>query len=168
MATIRQTDSTGGQAMRAGQMLPSFELPSSRGGSGGPRFYKSRRSLVVLFLRDDTSAPARETLRDLAAHYDEYVEEEAEILAVVTQGPEAVKQLAEELRLPFPLLADADGAVHHRLASANETPLGLAVYVTDRFGEIGAAWPAVARHEDLPGHTALLEHLRFLGIQCPE
>ncbi len=154
---------------RAGEMLPYFELPSARGEPIGPRRYKGRRNLVLVFLHNDDCDLCRDILGSFAEHYGEYVEEEAEVLGIVAAGQRAARQLAEQMKLPFPLLADEDGSVHRDYgAVATPTTSGLAVYVADRYGEVQARWFDDIQHHRLPPHAEVLENLRFIGIQCPE
>jgi hypothetical protein len=63
------------------------------------------------------------------------------------------------------VLADTNGAVHRRLGAVDEsgTPR-TAVYVTDRFGEVYAAFAEAA----LPSIDQITSWLDFVGIQCEE
>ncbi len=156
-------------APRPGEMLPSFDLPSSKGGTTGPRQFKSKRNLLLVFVHDGGCNLCRDLLLNVAEHYEAYREEEAEVLAVATMPESGVADLARALDLPFPLLADADGAVHHRYGAVAAAGLsGVAIYLADRYGEIQQRWLAQEGHLGLPGLDSLVDDFRFIGIQCPE
>ena len=156
-------------APNPGDMLPGFTLPGGRGEPIGPGQYKGRRNLVLIFVHGGGCDLCRDLLTKFAERYSDYQAEEAEVLAVAPVTPTEAASLANELQLPFPLLADADGAVHRRYgAISGPAEAGPAVFAADRYGEIQQRWRLDDSHLGLPGHDALVDELRFLGIQCPE
>lgn len=150
-------------------MLPLFQLPSSRRDLMGPLQFKSRRSLLLVFVHDGGCDLCRNLLLGLAEHYPDYQAEEAELLAVAPVQPAEAERLATDLNLPFPVLADADGVIHRRYGAVALARLsGVAIFLADRYGEVQQRWLAEDGHTALPGLGALVDDLRFLGIQCPE
>jgi peroxiredoxin len=156
-------------APRPGEMLPSFELPNSMGGLTGPRRYKGRRPLVIIFLHGGTCAYCRDLLSGVTQRYPDYLAEESEVLAIVPLSLVDDAFIAYGQGLPFPIMADAQGAVHRRYGvMAGQDSAGAAVFVADRYGEVQERWLAGAGHDGLPNQTEVLDSLRFIGIQCPE
>ncbi|MDA8218873.1 MAG: redoxin domain-containing protein [Dehalococcoidales bacterium] len=154
---------------RPGAMLPYFKLPSAQGKMIDPVQYKQRRNLLLVFVHDQACDACRNVLRAFAQHYDYYKEEEAEVLAIAAVSQEEARRMVDDLALPFPVLADEDGAVHRLYgAVASEATPGAAVYLADRFGEIRERWLAGKTEHTLPAQEDVLEYLRFIGYQCPE
>src|SRR5207302_1056157 len=91
--------------------------------------------------------------------------EAAQVLVAVTSRPAAVPQRG---RWAFPVLVD-DGAHIHRNVGATDAAgrPAPAVFVTDRFREIYAAYLS-GQGSALPGAKEILEWLVFVNIQCPE
>lgn len=146
-----------------GQRVPDFDLPSSAGRRVATSSYRGRRNLVLAFVGKPAADAARALLTTLAAHYPEFAEEEAEVLAVIQGSIQEAERAKRQDTLPFPLLADEEGTVHRSfgaLASA-------AIYITDRFGEIFGVYRTGAG-EPLPTAEEMLDWLRFIGLQCPE
>ena len=151
-------------APRPGEMLPGFSLPSSRGVPLGPATYKRHRNLALVFTHGEGCARCAESLRAFAASASGFVEEDSEVLVVAPVPAERAKPLAERLGLPFPVLADADGAIHARYG----VPDGSAVFVADRYGEIRETWIAGAEHDPSPLPEDVLGWLRLIELECPE
>ena len=151
---------------RRGEILPGFTLPGIDGSSVFLESYRGRTNLVVVFAADKMDeSPVTVLLEDLAARTEELTLEAAQVLVAVTSRPAAVPQ---RRRWTFPVLVD-DGARIHRNVGATDTAgrPAPAVFVTDRFREIYAAY--------LPGHGSalpdakeILDWLVFINIQCPE
>ena len=151
-----------------GQRVPDFALPSSAGQGVATAAYRGRRNLVLTFIGKPAGHNARALLAELAAHYSEFAEEEAEVLAVVGGSVAEAGWIKSSDALPFPVLADEDGAVHRTFgALASDGGHVAAIYITDRFGEIFAAYRTGEGHP-LPTVEEILDWLRFIGLQCPE
>ncbi len=151
---------------RRGAVLPGFMLPAIDGSSVSLESYRGRTNLVVVFAGDkmDESAVAV-LLEELVARREEFTLEAAQVLVAVTSRPAAVPQRA---RWAFPVLVD-DGADIHRKVGATDAAgrPAPAVFVTDRFREIYAAYLS-GQGSALPGAKEILEWLVFINIQCPE
>src|SRR2546421_8824506 len=96
---------------------------------------------------------------------EEFTLEAAQVLVAVTSRPAAVPQRG---RWAFPVLVD-DGAHIHRNVGATDAAgrPAPAVFVTDRFREIYAAYLS-GQGSALPGAKEILEWLVVINIQCPE
>jgi peroxiredoxin len=149
-----------------GRRLHDFELTFADGRSF--HLYEQRaRSNLVLVLADDQRATT-ELLSEMAARHEEFTNEEAEIIAIGQLPREECTRLRERQRLPFLVLADENGRVHHDFGASD--PQGYAtaaVYVTDRHGEVFGAY-RTRDGQTLPTVAEILDWLEFINNQCPE
>ncbi len=153
---------------KPGERLPDFALQSSDGRRIALYDYRGRRNLVLALVGRPIGDTARALLADWAAHYSGFAEEEAEIVAVIWGSAGEAEQVKRRHALPFPILADEDGAVHGALGGcASDGTPGAAIYIADRFGEIFAAY-RIDAGRSFPSVEEMLEWLRFIGLQCPE
>jgi len=68
----------------------------------------------------------------------------------------------------FEVLVDVDGNVHRSVGAEQWSEHMLsAVFVTDRFGEVFAAYKA-GQGRSLPGVEEILSWIEFINKQCPE
>ena len=151
---------------RRGEIFPGFTLPASDGSSVVLESYRGRTNLVVVFAADKMDeSPVAMLLEELVARREEFTLEAAQVLVAVTSQPAAVAQRG---RWTFPVLVD-DGAHIHRNVGASDAAgrPAPAVFVTDRFREIFAAY-LPGHGSALPGAKEILEWLVFINIQCPE
>lgn len=168
MATETQT-----AQLSAGQLVPLFRLSAAnRHGQLGPWDYKQHRNLVLIFFRSVECRKCRQLLREIAAHYGEYQRMEAEVLAISADEIARLRQLSQELALPFPVLTDSDGRVtdlylkQTELAAETAAPEA-AVFVADRWGAIFTREITEEDH-DLPAEAEMREWLEFIELQCEE
>jgi peroxiredoxin len=159
--------------LSVGQLVPSFRLAAvNRQGRLGPWDYKQHRNLVLFFLHSVECRRCRQLLQEIAAHYGEYRLMEAEVLAISADKIEHLRELAQELALPFPVLVDSDGSATDlylkQAAQAAETAASAAaVFVADRWGAIFTR--KIAEQDDeLPTEVEIREWLQFIEIQCEE
>ena len=168
MATETQT-----AQFSAGQLAPQFRLSAAnRDGRLGPSDYKQRRNLVLIFFRSVDCLKCRQLLREIAAHYGEYQQMEAEVLAISADKINHLRQLAQDLELPFPVLMDSDGIVSELHLKQTEqfaetAALDAAILIADRWGAIFAR-KSVEKDRDLPAEAELREWLEFIEMQCEE
>ncbi len=111
-------------------------------------------------------------LREIAARYGEYQQLEAEVLAISADESARLRQLAQELSLPFPVLTDSDGRVTDLYLKqtgpgAETAAPEVAVFVADRWGAIFTRKIAAQEH-DLPAEAEIREWLEFIELQCEE
>ncbi len=146
----------------SGRMVSSFTLPDPDGHAVSIWSYRQRLNLVLFFHHGSTCLDCRELLRELAASAADYREEEAAVLAIGPDRPPEAKHLADSLACPFPILSDPSG---HAIARQGlDVP---SVVISDRFGEIWAAWTGDG-HEALPPSQEIRRWLEFVELQCPE
>ncbi len=151
-----------------GMRIPDFSLPATSGRQVRAMFYRNRRNLVIVLVSGEACEPCRGLLAGLAAQHVAVNREESEVLAIVHGSPQEAARIAARDALPYPVLVDADGRAHREFrAWQGEAPVPWVVYVTDRDGEIFAAYRA-GDGRSIPAVPELLEWLSYLAMQCPE
>jgi peroxiredoxin len=169
---MSQAEIAGGKVVSSGE-LPSkgrrftdFELVSSEGERVMLSDHRGRRNLVLIFA--DNSEECRNLLSALAARYQEFRDQESEVLAIVHLSTVQADEVKQRSALPYPVLADVDGSIHQSVGAADaQGKDAAAVYVTDRFGEIFAIYRTVEGTR-LPSDADILSWLEFINSQCPE
>src|SRR5579859_7447473 len=157
------------QMIDAGEMLPQFRLPAADGRTVQLWDYKQRQALVLIILHGPDCAECGRLLEAYAARYAEFREQGAELLALLPAPLEQVERLQAELRLPFPLLADATGETLARLSAWDVARRAAqpAILVADRYGALYRRSSA-ASEGALPAPDVALKDLEYIGMQCPE
>ena len=94
-----------------------FDLPNE--GAGGSRTSLAALSegndwIVLLFQRDHHCGNCRRQVRAVAERYDEFRDRGAEVVSIVPEPPEKVREWQTSYDLPFPLLSDAEKEVSDR------------------------------------------------------
>lgn len=150
---------------RRGELLPAFTLAEGDGAAGFVERYRGRRNLVVVFGAElAVDGPVARLLQQLRVRAAELTAELAQVLVIVTSYHVA----AQHLWMGFPTLLDNEGRIHRALgardAAGRPAP---AVFVTDRFREIFAAY-LPGRGSGLPDAQEILDWVVFINIQCPE
>lgn len=155
-----------------GQLVPNFHLSAAnRAGQVGPWDYKQHRNLVLIFFRSAACQKIKLLLQEIAEHYRDYEEKEAEVLAISTDELGRLRQLSEDLALPFPVLSDSDGKVtdqylKHPEQVADKT-FDIAIFIADRWGEVFST-KRIEIDNDLPVEAEVREWLEFIELQCEE
>lgn len=158
--------SSPGQCPTRGYRLREFTLTSADGKQVHLSDYRGRSDLVMLLA--GKAEPACVLLAELGHHYSQLREAEAQVLAVFEGSRQEAAGVAENLVLPFPLFVDEDGSVHRQLgATDSEGRPAPALYITDRYGEVFAAYRSAAG-QGLPRADEVLNWLAFINSQCPE
>ena len=120
------------------QPAPDFTLPTP---SGAPfRLSQLRGRNVVLYFYPKDNTPGCTTQAcDFRDQYEEFQDLGAEVVGVSSDSEASHQQFAQKHRLPFPLLADAGGAVR-KLYEVPRALLGLlpgrVTFVIDKAGVI--------------------------------
>jgi len=146
-----------------GELLPDITLTSVTGQRIRLSDYRGRRALILLFLGRERDATAVALLSALAERYAEFLQEEAEVLAIIPGPHEAVATIARAHSWPFPILVDEDERAHRKYGAAARGIL----YIADRYGEIVFISPIAEEHVPLSVES-LLSWIRFTEAQCPE
>jgi peroxiredoxin len=122
--------------------------------------------MVLVFTGESDSAA--ELLSELRRHQRDLAENETRALALVAGSQHRASELKHALHLNFEVLVDVDGSVHRSMGVEDQLGHLLpAVFVTDRFGEVFAAYKA-GQGKSLPGVKEILGWIEFINRQCPE
>lgn len=169
---MSQTEIAGGkltprnEVPSKGHRLRDFELMSSEGKPVCLSDYRGRSNLIVILT--DERREVEELLSALASSYEEIQSEGAQVLAIMSASHDQTKKARERLNLPFAVLSDENRHIYRQLgAVGSEDRDAAAVYITDRFGEVFAAYRTSDR-QTLPTVADILNWLEFINAQCPE
>lgn len=155
-----------GELPRKGQILRDFGLVSLRGPVVRLADYRGRSALILILI--DGHDETEQLMRDTAAHYEDLRENGSEVLAIIHSLHEKAVRVEWHLGLPYPVLQDADGRLHHELgATDDQNRDAAALYIADPFGEIVAIF-RTAEGDKLPAIGEIEELLEFISFQCPE
>jgi len=91
---------------------------------------------LLLFQRDHYCTNCRQQVQSVAERHDEFADREAEIVSIVPEPPEKVRQWQDSYDLPYPLVADP------------ETEAGDAYDQPVRFGFLGNLSDFVGRQPE--------------------
>jgi peroxiredoxin len=151
-------------ALEPGARIPPFALPGPGGRTYRPADFRGRRNLALVFIRDAACGPCQEVLREFAAEHREYVERHVQVLAVVPGGPDVAARLGDRLGLPYPVLADPEGAAWRAYLGPSAERAEAAVFCTDRYGVLEEQ----AVREDaltLPAQADFLAWFDYIEVQ---
>jgi len=114
----------------------------------------------------------KQLLREISQHYGEYQQKEAEVLAISTDEIDRLRQLAQDLPLPFPLLSDSDRRVtnlylKHMEHGGDRVAFEPAIFVADRWGAIFST-KSIKKDQGQPAEADIRDWLDFIELQCEE
>lgn len=151
-----------------GHLMADFTLPSSDGKQLSLYDCRGHFNVVLLFAGGAQHPAEMALIKALAEHYFEISETDSEIILVLAESVARAQQVRQCLKLPFPVLADADMRIHKSVGASDVQALpAAALYITDRFLEVFAAW-RTGTGEFLPDIAEVLSWLNYLDSQCPE
>lgn len=127
---------------------------------------------MLIFFPSVECQNCSQLLRDVAGHYGDYQQLEAEVLAISTDEIDHLRRVAQDLALPFPVLSDGEGRVtelylEHIPQSSAKAAFEAAIFVADRWGAIFNCTIAEKDH-DLPAEAEIRKWLEFIELQCEE
>ena len=153
--------------LRAGEIIPAFSLPGADGMPHSPWDYKQREHLLIVLLSKTNTSEARGILSELKQQNRVLREEECAVLVLTADAVIEQLRVQEDLQLPFPLLADPQGAViaqyTHWEAQTRLTMPSLVL--ANRYGALYAQWMA-KQEADLPRVATVLEDLQYMNSLC--
>jgi peroxiredoxin len=117
--------------------VPELSLRTSENEWWNIRARSRKKNIVIYFVHDLHCDACRARLRAFAQDYRDWEHIKGEIVAVLPNSPEELKNLAEELKLPFPLLSDVDAEgeadfIFEQLDSMRPPK----IFVVDRLGTL--------------------------------
>jgi peroxiredoxin Q/BCP len=129
---------SGASGVKPGDSAPDFALPDASGRTVQLSDLRGRKAVVLYFYpKDDTPGCTKEacTFRD---QYQDFQDAGAEVIGVSSDSAESHAKFTAKYRLPFTLLADADGAVRKRYGVPATLGLlpGRVTYVIDKAGVV--------------------------------
>ncbi|TRU69542.1 MAG: peroxiredoxin [Microcystis viridis Mv_BB_P_19951000_S69] len=98
-------------AIKVGDRVPDFSLPSQTGTTVNISDLIGKKSLVIYFYpKDDTPGCTAEScaFRD---SYEVFTDAGAEVIGISADSPQSHQQFAQKYNLPFTLLSDSDNRV---------------------------------------------------------
>jgi peroxiredoxin Q/BCP len=98
-------------AIKVGDRVPNFSLPSQTGTTVNVSDLIGKKSLVIYFYpKDDTPGCTAEScaFRD---SYEVFTDAGAEVIGISADSPQSHQQFAQKYNLPFTLLSDSDNRV---------------------------------------------------------
>lgn len=144
------------------QPAPDFTLPTTSGEPFQLSAQRGRNVVLYFYPKDDTPGCTAEAcgFRD---QYEEFQDLGAEVVGVSSDSEASHQRFARKHRLPFPLLADAGGAVR-KLYEVPRALLGLlpgrVTFVIDKEGVIRYIFNSLSGAADHVSNTkAMLEKL---------
>lgn len=122
--------------LRVGDRAPAFRLPSQAGEIVDSADFLQKRTLVVYFYpKDETTICTKEAcgFRDA---YEDFVAAGAVVIGVSSDSVDSHRRFAENRKLPFLLLSDADGSLRKAFGVPKTFGIfpGRVTYVIDRDG----------------------------------
>jgi peroxiredoxin len=151
-----------------GQLIRDFTLTSTLGKQISLSDYRGRSNLVLVFGGDGDSIPDLKILAEIAADHARFQDEQTQVVAIMQCSQGKGARIKEQGNLPFPLLVDEDGRIHRSAGAAdNDGHPAAAIYITDRFGEVFAAY-RTADGQAMPDVHEIVTWLAFINSQCPE
>ena len=144
------------------QPAPDFSLPTTDGKSFQLSSLRGRSVVLYFYPKDDTPGCTTQAcgFRD---QYEEFLALDAEVVGVSSDSVASHQKFATRHRLPFPLLADEDGAVR-KLYEVPRALLGLlpgrVTFVIDQQGVIRYIFNSLSGAADHVANTkAMLRKL---------
>lgn len=122
------------------ETVPEFTLPNL--GAGPDPFSlatldEDTAFAVLFFQRDYYCTNCREQVQELADRIEEFRDRRAEVISILPEPPDQVRDWQESYDLPYPLLADPEGAV----GTAYDQPVRFGIL--GRFSDFLGRMPAV-------------------------
>ena len=123
-------------ALKVGDRVPNFSLPSQTGTTVNISDLIGKKSLVIYFYpKDDTPGCTAEScaFRD---SYEVFTDAGAEVIGISGDSPQSHQQFAQKYNLPFTLLSDTDNRVR-KLFGVPSTLFvlpGRVTYIIDKEG----------------------------------
>lgn len=123
-------------AIKVGDRVPDFSLPSQTGTTVNISDLIGKKSLVIYFYpKDDTPGCTAESCAFRDSH-EVFTDAGAEVIGISADSPQSHQQFAQKYNLPFTLLSDTDNRVR-KLFGVPSTLFvlpGRVTYVIDKEG----------------------------------
>jgi len=98
---------------KIGSVAPDFHLLATNGQEISLSGFRGKSNVIVFFIRETTCGQCRTHVAQLGHMHEQFREVGAEIIVILGGNIETARTYAEDLNLPFPILADPDRHVYH-------------------------------------------------------
>jgi thioredoxin-dependent peroxiredoxin len=125
-------------SIRVGDRAPDFALPSQSGEQVSLADYRGSKAVVLFFYPKDGTAVCTKEACSFRDAYEDFVQAGAAVIGVSSDSVESHQAFAGGHRLPFVLLADADGVLRKSFGVPRTLGLlpGRVTYVIDKEGVV--------------------------------
>jgi len=150
--------------VEVGEPAPDFVLEDQNGKQVRLSSFRGKQNVLVAFYPDLAGATAE--LEELRKEHESFVKAGVKVLGVSADTGPSHRKLCEELKLPFPLLADEGGKVataYIRRKSPGGPRGGKAVFLLDREGVVRHADPHY-ESKTPDDHQALWKSVKAVGV----
>jgi peroxiredoxin len=148
----------GGGAPKAGDVLPPFMLPDAEGRLVSLGDFSAAKSVVISINRGHWCTYCRVEFESMRAITDEVRRRGGAVLAITPDRQRYLRQLREDLDLPFPLLSDMDNGY--------AMSLGLVVWCGD---EVRTLYRSIDWHlDDFQGNDGWMVPIPATYVVAPD
>jgi thioredoxin-dependent peroxiredoxin len=125
-------------SIHVGDRAPAFSLPSQTGERVSLAEFQGRKAVVLFFYPKDGTAVCTKEACSFRDAYEEFVQAGAVVIGVSSDSVESHQSFASGHRLPFVLLADADGSLRKSFGVPRTLGImpGRVTYVIDKEGVV--------------------------------
>lgn len=129
-------------ALTAGTAAPAFSAPDTNGNTISLSDFEGKTVILYFYPKDDTPGCTKEacSFRDA---YDDYQGKDLVVLGVSTDTPASHQAFTSKYNLPFPLVADTDGAIAKAYDVSGGNFAKRVTYVIDGSGSISKVYASV-------------------------
>lgn len=148
-------------SVEVGQQAPDLKLGATTGGEISLAQYEGDRTVVLLFFPLAFTSVCTNELSIMRDEYEAYTSKGAQVLAASVDSPFTLKEWADRLELPFPLLSDFNKEAARAFGALHEDLMGLkgvakrSAFVIDKDGVVRYSWIS-----DDPGQLPNFEELK--------
>ncbi|MEM9153647.1 MAG: peroxiredoxin [Cyanobacteria bacterium J06642_2] len=129
-------------SLTAGTPAPTFSAPDTNGNTISLSNFQGKTVILYFYPKDDTPGCTKEacSFRDA---YDEYQGKDLVVLGVSVDTPASHQAFTSKYNLPFPLVADTDGAIAKAYDAEGGGYAKRVTYVIDGSGNISNVYDSV-------------------------
>lgn len=129
-------------SLTAGTPAPAFTAPDTNGNTVSLSDFQGKTVILYFYPKDDTPGCTKEacSFRDA---YDDYQGKDLVVLGVSMDTPESHQAFTSKYNLPFPLVADTDGAIAKAYDADGGGYAKRVTYTIDGSGTISKVYDSV-------------------------
>jgi peroxiredoxin Q/BCP len=125
-------------AVAVGDPAPDFDLPEANGGPARLSDFREKSAVVLFFYPKDNTPGCTAEACSFRDSYEAFRDAGAEVIGVSGDSNESHRKFADQHRLPFRLLSDADGSLRTRYGVPKTLWIlpGRVTYLIDKQGVV--------------------------------